>query len=522
MKLKDSLLCILVFCIWSTSSSLVSKFIPNTNPLIVSAIIVTLSLIFLTIVLWFGNKLQEIYNRYSVRELLRLILPSILGIYLYPILYFIGIDGASPIKSNVINYLWPLIAFIAVTVLNKKKLIRTEIIAIFLASCGGFIILCFPSNSLITFSMKDSSAVFSAFFGAVSYGIYTAIIDRFTPTDKNGIPMPAIQRIYVMMCIAFFFHCISFTVTKIVNPQSIEDTFTVIVNSKISTLSLLFYSILNFSIAHFLWNKINTAENVLLTSSMAFLIPFASTIVLATTTNKSIGFTPTIGLLLIIGAILLNNIKHINSINATFAGSTLIILLIGITPHTIPVSAQKTACYFLEIIIALYSIYYGFLLNRISNDYKEFEKTIHLIILKLDNVNYIQAYNEILKTIIYKVRIHKDSSETKYKLIDAPIRIKSTTSNKKADFAELYTKLCRFANYNLSLSEWCVIIILATTIIILSFFVKTNDVISFISIWIIGTSVILCVATLFEFEQKKKQLFNEFLIYCSEKQYELQ
>ena len=104
MKTQDWFLCMIVLIVWSSSSALVAVFTKGLNPLLIAGTVVYISAILLTVITHYKKRVFVI-REYEKSELKKLFIPAVLGLYLYPISYFLGISGSSPIKANVLNYL---------------------------------------------------------------------------------------------------------------------------------------------------------------------------------------------------------------------------------------------------------------------------------------------------------------------------------------------------------------------------------------------------------------------------------
>lgn len=519
MKTKDLILCIVVLSIWSSSSSLVSIFTYKTTPIIVTCFVTFLSTLILSFQL-LNKKNRILLKEVGIKELCKLIFPAILGLYLYPMSYFIGISGSTPIKANILNYLWPLIAFITSKIISRKKLETLELIAMIFATLGGYTVLFF-NNSIAFDTTFISKYNFIAFLGAIFYGVYTAIIEYFIPklrknsslfnrTDSEKNNLPVLLRIYIMVLISFLLYIPVLLFYLFHEPTKLYSTFIVIFKNPTNTIAFIFYSLINFTIAHLLWNKLNKDNNITLTSSMAFIIPLVSTIVLSVSSKTSIGFAPSIGLVLIVISIIINNRKQINSINATFVSIIILIILLGITPSIKNRQLIENSKFFLEIVIALFSIYYGFVMNRVINDIKNLEHlvdTLHIHKYKL-TLKQKKSLEKLEKKINESKKVNKikEYDTLGFELPD--LLPKNLTSNDEQVIINQYYDLYRCSNQALSLSEWLIIIILSILIIFLCFIVCDKTLLSSIIVISIGATICLCISSLYEYEIQKKKLLN--------------
>lgn len=291
MKNNNIIFFILVLIFWSTSSTLVSVFTQNCNPIVVAGFVNIISAVFLSF-LMLNKKNYDLLKNVELKELLKLSIPAILGLFLYPISYFVGISSSSPIKANVLNYLWPLIAYVMSNIINHRKFKIIEIISIILATIGGYIVLCSNDNIDLKNILFNTNHSFIALLGAIFYGVYTALIEKFIPILKDvnrrynktsvmNNQLPAHLRMYVMVLITLIFYIPIFLFYVLFHREVFISTVNVFYHNNIALISLLLYSIINYSIAHLLWNKLNNKNNIVLTASAAFLIPLFSTLILS-------------------------------------------------------------------------------------------------------------------------------------------------------------------------------------------------------------------------------------------------
>lgn len=525
MKLSDFLICCAVLLIWSSSSTLVSVFAPETNPFIVAGIVVLVAFILLSFGMLNKNN-RSVIRSFSLKEYAKLIAPGLLGLFLYPIFYFGGISGTSPIKANILNYLWPLFAVLWEWIIHKIRINRIEKTAFALAVVGAYVVMFFGNNELISsFEISEIKYEVVAFLGAVTYGAYTAIIKINIPKikttsrqydrvfeEKNN--MPDFIRMYFMVVISLIAHMLIFLYFFLFDKAQIQSTIKYVIYSDKNRISLLFYSGVNFTLAHFLWNKINTRNNASLTSSMAFLIPAASTIVLSKVSGTPISIAAAVGLILILVSILINNRSNINSINVTIFSFAVFFILEGIFPINDNDGVKETARFFLEIIVSIFAIYYGFVLSRVVNDFKEFKQTLDL--LHIDKMGLtgaqIKHFNMLEKqlvncTKINAVRVYEDLSSH----IDDYFSEGDFGSSGPV-LMKRYYELYRSCSVALSISEWLIIVLLSMLIVVLCFVVRENNIISTVTTIVIGATICLCVSVLYEYAAKKRRFLEKLIV----------
>lgn len=517
---SDYFLIFLVVFIWSSSSALVSVFTETGNPILLSGLIVTISIMVFSLVLF--KKQNRLFLKYiSKKELLKLVLPSSLGIFLYPISYFCAIGGSEPVKANIINYLWPLISYITYLIIDNDKGQRNhkirEFLSVLCAAVGAYIVMCFNNNAMMSFKRSDIKYSAVALLGSFFYGIYTAIIKRYNPRLEKeaqffqeypnaSVEMPASLRMLIMLCFAEVIHILIFVLFVIISPDIVERTIVCFNDPKVISCFLI-YSILNFSIAHFLWNRVNAIERANVTSNLAYYIPFLSTIILSYAIHSEISIMSVVGLILIVLASIMNSIEEINPINATFSGTCVLFILVVLTPLRFQGLNTDLIKFFLQIVIALYAIIYGFLMNRTVLEYKEIEKK---------QLDFLIGQKELEKDSLAQFeKVKRYIKQNKSTSLSEIINMIDDLKIKEEDKKLLSTRFCPIfglSKKTVLLSEWIIIITMSLLIMSLCYIVRGNNVISNFTIIVIGALICLCVSSLYDSEKRKKEILSNLLI----------
>jgi len=272
-----------------------------------------------------------------------------------------------------------------------------------------------------------------------------------------------------------------------------------------SVICLLIYALFNFTIAHFLWNRVNSTLPAVYTSTLAFSIPFVSTIILSLFTNANIDYPIAVGLICIIIGMALIHRNHINSFNGTIFSIIILIMLLLMLPTNSDSEAVTKALTFTRIIISLFSIYWGFLFSRISSSYKELEKNIDKLLLLTHKCTPLENMH-LLKADLLVLTTKGSDSNIQKSLLNILSSDKSI--NYDDSLIETYLLISRSRKKSLSLSEWIVTLLLSISIVVLSFITRETTLISSVMTFVISLSMVLCCLILLEQETKKEKLLT--------------
>lgn len=233
MSAKKWVLCVIVIIIWSFSSALVSIFSPGCNPLVLSWLVVTISLAIFSSIILIKAENREILHEIGLRQVYYLIPSAVLGIFLYPIVYFFSISGTSPAKANILNYLWPVIAYITSSIRESRDNVwkKKSLTSIICAALGAYFVMFINNRTLFSFGFEDLFYMFFSLLGAVFYGIYTAIIDLSAPKLEENSPyyyklqdgkLPSTLRMFIMLAIAEILHIVSIVISAFFSIDSLK------------------------------------------------------------------------------------------------------------------------------------------------------------------------------------------------------------------------------------------------------------------------------------------------------------
>lgn len=517
MNLIELILCIFTLLIWSTSSSLVYQFTSssNININISYFIIISISLIIFSL-LSLNKENIEILKKISKIDFIKLGITGFLALFIYPKLYFSGIAGANVLKANILNYFWPIFAFFISFWVNKKKAKKIEILSMVLAFLGAYFVMLVHEKGYNINSFYNKYAVLS-FIGAFVYGLYTAIINWSLPNINTGngtkIQIDPMLRMFIMILIVYIIN-IPFALKDIIfNYNYTLNSIYNIINKKEILFPLLWYSIVNFSFAHFIWNKLNAVENITKTASLAFLTPLLSTLILAYQSKAEYNLNFVIGLLFIEISIIINYREKINSINFTIIGAILHFIILQILPLNSKNNIwNDNAKFFLEVIVTLFSIYYGFVMSRVTSEYKEFVSLIDKIVVykknhSIDN----KAFNEIEEYILST----RSLTNIDYEVSPIIFYDKLPKNLNREDIitiSNFYFPLLRKRNHALFINEWLILGLLSLFIVFLCFYIRDGQFITDFITCLVFSALSLCLLSLYDYECKKTKLIKELLL----------
>ena len=359
-----------------------------------------------------------------------------------------------------------------------------------------------PSVNTVTIDIGEKSnniGIVYAFIGAICYGIYSGIIKKHIPTIESTSKkdMTADQRILIMTILSAVLFIIIFIIMIVLGKgNDIIKSFMVFTTDCQRALLFLLYAILNFTIAHWLWNMLNYGNSTTGLANTAYLIPLLSTIILTWWGKNPLGIPSAIGLCIIVASLIVSNYRSLNSVIFTFTSIFLFILLDSLLPTIVNDTSAilSYAQYLLETVIAMFAIYYGFVLNRVVTDNKEYEKT-------LVESQYAKATIPDHADIIIEKIKKKEEWITAFKDHTSTI-----TDNDKNRLFETYSNISNMPRSALSIAEWVVFFLLSVSILFLCAIIRSDIIWIKLIVLSICVSICLCGSILIEQEKKLREI----------------
>lgn len=163
-----------IFC-WSTmatTSKMLLGELNNFQLLWMNSLIATLFLIILNA---FAGNFKK-HHDYRLKDYLIMAAIGMPGTLFYYLFYYAGTDILPASQAFIINYLWPIMSVIFACIILKEKLSVRKVVAIAVSFAGIIIVM---GNDLTALDPKVFGGALCCVMGAVSYGIFTALNQKF-------------------------------------------------------------------------------------------------------------------------------------------------------------------------------------------------------------------------------------------------------------------------------------------------------------------------------------------------------
>jgi len=267
---------------WSTVATVTKLLMGSLSSVQVLAVSAGFAALFLFFVNLFSGNLKRL-STYRLRDYLRTLLIGIPGTFLYYMFYYAGAARLPASQAFIINYLWPIMSVVFACLILGERLTVRKVLAILISFLGVMIVM---GGGLLSGGFSLPGALFCV-LGAISYGIYTALNQRYS-YDK---------RLSMM-----FYYATAFLLSMLL--LLVKGELPVLTLP--TTLGLAFNGVLTMAVANTAWlMALGTAGNTAKVSNLAYITPFLSLVWAAISLREAITLPSLIGLTVIVLGILL-------------------------------------------------------------------------------------------------------------------------------------------------------------------------------------------------------------------------
>lgn len=263
---------------WSTiavTSKLLLGNLSSMQVLTVSSFIAFLSLFILNLV---KGSLKEL-KKYNFKDYIKLFFTGTLGIFLYYLFLYIGIDSMNVSQAFIINYLWPIMTVLFACIVLKEKMTFKKAIAI-LMSFIGVIIVTSDGNLLNMDTQTVKGAIFCV-LASMSYGLFSVLI------KKSNYDRQVAMMIYFL---SSFIICLLYIIIT-------KDYFTL---SPFQLLGMVWSGVFTSAVPNTLWALALDKGDTAKISNLAYITPFLSLVWTFLILKENITVSAVSGLLVII------------------------------------------------------------------------------------------------------------------------------------------------------------------------------------------------------------------------------
>lgn len=268
--------------LWSTTATVTKLLLGSINSMQILLFSSFFASIYLLIVNIVKGSLKQL-KTYKIKDYIKISGIGFLGIFLYKLFLFLGINKMQASQAFILNYLWPIMTVVFACIILKEHITVKKMLAIILSFIGVIVV---TSNGNINIPKENLIGALYCISAAISYGLF-CVVNKKMNYNK-----------YVSMML---FYIVSFIISLIY----ILVTKEWFVPKANQLMGLLWIGIFTSAIAFTSWVLALEKEDTAKISNLAYITPFLSLIWTVLILKEKISIYAIIGLVVIILGILI-------------------------------------------------------------------------------------------------------------------------------------------------------------------------------------------------------------------------
>ena len=163
-----------IFC-WSTVATVVKLLLGSFNSMQILSVSTLFAFLALLAVNIISGNIKNL-KKYKAKDFLISVLIGLPGTFFYYIFYYAGTSKMAASQAFIINYLWPIMSIVFACIILGERLTPRKCIAVVLSFFGVVVV---SSKGIFSNSNGIVLGAVLCFLGAVSYGVFTALNQKF-------------------------------------------------------------------------------------------------------------------------------------------------------------------------------------------------------------------------------------------------------------------------------------------------------------------------------------------------------
>ena len=275
---KEYIYAIISVLLWSTTATIIKLLLGYLDNIQILFLASLFAFMFLFIINCIKSNIKEI-KKYKLKDFFKIFILGILGIFLYNLFLYLGINTLQASKAFIINYLWPITTVFFACIILKEKITIRKIIAIIISFIG--VIIVSSNGNLLNIEKSSIIGTIYCFLGAISYGLFSVLNKK-----QNYNKYISMMLYYLSSFCISLIYCLC--EKKIFIPEMNQ------------LLGLLWIGVFTSAIAFTLWALALEKGDTAKISNIAYMTPFISLVWTSIVLKEKLSIYSIIGLIVII------------------------------------------------------------------------------------------------------------------------------------------------------------------------------------------------------------------------------
>lgn len=215
---------------------------------------------------------------YTAKDYVMSVMIGLPSTFFYYVFFYAGTSLMLASQAFIVNYLWPIMSVLFACIILKEKMTIRKTIAICISFVGVIVV---TSGELLSFNTKTLLGVLCCVLGAVSYGIFTAINQKFDYDKRNTMMLS---------------YGSTFVLTTIINAVAGN----LFIPSALQTIGFAWNGVCTMAIATTVWVIALGYGKTAKISNLAYITPFLSLVWTSIFLKEKISILSVVGLIIIV------------------------------------------------------------------------------------------------------------------------------------------------------------------------------------------------------------------------------
>ena len=275
---KEYIYAIISVLLWSTTATVSKLLLGSLDSMQILLLSSLFSFIFLLIINCINGSIKEI-KKYKPKDYLIIFSLGLIGIFLYDLFFYLGINAMQASQAFIINYLWPIMTVLFACIILKEKFTLRKIIAIIISFIG--VIIVSSNGNIINIDKSSVMGTVYCMLAAILYGLFSVLNKK--------------QNYNKFTSMMLFYFC-SFIISLIYVLVS-KKTF---IPELSQLFGVLWIGIFTSAIAYTSWALALAKGDTARISNIAYLTPFISLLWTGIILKEQISLYSVLGLIIIV------------------------------------------------------------------------------------------------------------------------------------------------------------------------------------------------------------------------------
>jgi len=239
---------------WSTIATISKLLLGSLDSMQITFISSAFAFLFLLMINIFKGNMR-LLKEYKPFDYLKMSGIGILGIFIYHLFLYMGIDCMDASQAFIINYLWPIMSVVSACVILKEKMTLRKTIAILLSFAG--VVIVTANGNLLAIGKETLIGAAYCVIAAASYGLFSAL-NKKEDYDK-----------YFSMMVFYF----AATTVSLAYNIATKNSFSL---DLLQTVGLVWMGVFTNALAFTFWALALKIGDTAKVSNLAYITPFLS------------------------------------------------------------------------------------------------------------------------------------------------------------------------------------------------------------------------------------------------------